>query len=45
MTLKQYDNINNELLHLIPHTASNVLELGCSGGRLANIQRAQNEQL
>ena len=37
MTLKQYDNINNEFLHLIPHTASNVLELGCSGGRLAEV--------
>ena len=40
--MKQYDNINNELLRLIPHTASNVLELGCSAGRLAEVFKSIN---
>lgn len=35
--MKQYDNINNELLGIIPPTSSNILELGCSGGRMAEV--------
>ena len=35
--MKQYDNINNELLRLVSSEAINVLELGCSGGRLAEV--------
>lgn len=34
MTLKQYDNINWELLNIVPSTSTNVLELGCSGGKM-----------
>jgi hypothetical protein len=34
MTFKQYVNINHELLNIIPHTAVNVLELGCATGLL-----------
>jgi hypothetical protein len=35
--MKQYDNINNGLLGIIPPTSTNILELGCSGGRLAEV--------
>ena len=37
MTLKQYDNINFELLNLVPPTARNVLELGCANGKLGEV--------
>ena len=39
---KQYDNINNELLGLISPNSINILELGCSGGRLAEVFKSQH---
>ena len=34
--MKQYININHELLNLIPHSSRNVLELGCATGLLGS---------
>lgn len=42
MTHKQYDNINYELLNLVPPTAKNVLELGCANGKLGEIFKSVN---
>ena len=42
MTLKQYDNVNFELLNLVPPTARNVLELGCANGKLGEVFKSVN---
>ena len=44
MTLKQYDNINYELLNLVPPTSRNVLELGCANGKLGAVFKSNNPE-